>query len=119
MAQIRSYIAASSANILNYILSLPDNFKTRIGEGGSTLSSGQAQRIAIARAVYKEGLIFIFDEPTANLDTENVEKIQSIIKNLSAEKICIVVTHDEDMMKLCGRLYVFENKQMTDISVSV
>ena len=97
--------AASDANILDFIQSLPEGFDTVIGESGGTVSSGQAQRIAIARAIYKKSPILVFDEPTANLDADSIEKFQSVIKHLSEEKICIVVTHDESTMSICDKVY--------------
>lgn len=101
--------AASDANILSFIQSLPDGFDTFIGENGSTVSSGQAQRIAIARAIYKKALIVIFDEPTANLDAESIKKFQSMVKCLAKDKICIIVTHDVSTITNCDRVYMIEN----------
>ena len=71
--------AASGANILDFIESLSDGFDTLIGESGGTVSSGQAQRLAIARAIYKKSPIIVFDEPTANLvvcNTKNTTQLQ-------------------------------------------
>jgi len=100
--------AASDANILDFVESLPHGFNTVIGESGGTVSSGQAQRIAIARAIYKKSPILVFDEPTANLDADSIEKFQSTIKRLSKDKICIVVTHDESTMTVCDKVYILE-----------
>ncbi|MDR2570195.1 MAG: ABC transporter ATP-binding protein/permease [Oscillospiraceae bacterium] len=97
--------AASDANILDFIQSLPQGFNTIIGESGGTVSSGQAQRIAIARAIYKGSPILVFDEPTANLDAESIEKFQSALKQISKNKICIVVTHDATTMTVCDNVY--------------
>jgi len=104
--------AASDANILDFIESLPHGFNTVIGESGGTVSSGQAQRIAIARAIYKKSSILVFDEPTANLDADSIEKFQSTIKRLSKDKICIVVTHDESTMTVCDKVYVLDEGQL-------
>jgi ABC-type bacteriocin/lantibiotic exporter with double-glycine peptidase domain len=110
MEEVRQ--AASDANILEFIESLPSGFDTIIGESGGTVSSGQAQRIAIARAIYKKSSILVFDEPTANLDTDSIEKFQSTIKRISKEKICIVVTHDESTMTVCDKVYLLEDGQV-------
>ena len=101
--------AASSANILDFIQSLPEGFDTPIGESGGTVSSGQAQRLAIARAIYKKSPIVVFDEPTANLDVESVEKFQATVKAVAKEKICIIVTHDISTIGVCDKIYVIEN----------
>lgn len=101
--------AAASANIFDHIQSLANGFETVIGEGGNTVSSGQAQRIAIARAIYKRGEIFIFDEPTANLDQETVDVFQSTVKKLAQDNICIIVTHDTSTVGICDKVYTLEN----------
>jgi len=101
--------AASGANILDFIESLPEGFDTVIGESGGTVSSGQAQRIAIARAIYKRSPIVVFDEPTANLDADSIEKFQSAVKTLAADKICIIVTHDPSTMTVCDKIYLLED----------
>jgi len=102
-------VAAFGANILDFIESLPDRFDTIIGESGGTVSSGQAQRIAIARAIYKRSPIVVFDEPTANLDADSIEKFHSAVKALAKDKICIVVTHDASTMTVCDKVYVLED----------
>ncbi len=101
--------AAADANIIEFIQSLPQGFDTLIGESGSTVSSGQAQRIAIARAIYKKSQIVVFDEPTANLDADSIEKFQSIVKSLAKDKICIIVTHDISTITVCDNVYILEN----------
>ena len=100
--------AASDANILEFIQSLPNGFDTLIGEGGGTVSSGQAQRLAIARAIYKKSPVIVFDEPTANLDADSIEKFQSAVKFLAKDKICIIVTHNAPTINICDKVYVLE-----------
>ena len=74
------------------------NFK--IGERGSKLSGGQIQRIAIARALYMNKEILILDEPTSMLDKRNKSKIILILKKLKLRKTLIIVTHDNDLIKI-------------------
>lgn len=106
--------AASKANILDFINSMPDGFDTVLGEDGSTVSSGQAQRIAIARAIYKQSKIFIFDEPTANLDEGSTAKFQSSVKKLAEDNICIIVTHDTSTIDICDKVYVLSDGTITE-----
>lgn len=110
--QIRD--AASKANILDFINSMPNGFDTVLGEDGSTVSSGQAQRIAIARAIYKQSKIFIFDEPTANLDEDSTAKFQSSVKKLAEDNICIIVTHDTSTIDICDKVYVLSDGIITE-----
>jgi len=105
--------AAQDANILDFIQSLPQGFDTVIGESGGTVSSGQAQRIAIARAIYKGSPVLVFDEPTANLDADSIEKFQSAIKQISKDKICIVVTHDTSTMTACDSILELEGGRVS------
>lgn len=101
--------AVSDANIIEFIQSLPNGFDTLLGESGDTVSSGQAQRIAIARAIYKKAPILVFDEPTANLDINSIEKFQSTVKKLAKDNICIIVTHDVSTITACDKVYELDN----------
>jgi len=101
-------IAAEQANIISFIRNLTLGFDADIGESGGTVSSGQAQRIAIARAIYKKSPVVIFDEPTANLDVESVSKFQTTVKILSKDKICVIVTHESSTVDICDKVYVIE-----------
>jgi len=95
---LRLMNAARMANILDFIETLPDKFDTVISEYGGNLSSGQAQRIGIARAVYNESVqVILLDEPTSNLDAESVNVLKRELKNLSRDKTCIVVSHDDSL----------------------
>lgn len=109
----RMSAAAASANILGYIRSLENGFDTVLGEGGNTVSSGQAQRIAIARAIYKDSRVFIFDEPTANLDQESIDMFQATVKNLAHDSICVIVTHDISTVGICDKVYALENGKIS------
>lgn len=104
--------AAVGANIFDYIQTLDNGFDTVLGEGGNTVSSGQAQRIAIARAIYKNG-VFIFDEPTANLDQETIKMFQSTVKKIAENNICIIVTHDKSTVEICDKIYTLENGRVS------
>ena len=89
---------SAQANILGFIETLPDKFNAVISEYGGNLSSGQAQRIGIARAIYNESAqVILLDEPTANLDDESVNVLKRELKNLSRNKMCIVVSHDHSL----------------------
>jgi len=87
-----------------FVYSLPDGIETMIGESGQGLSEGQAQRIAIARALIRGGSIWLFDEPTASLDTDTVKQLIPNLLHAGKEKIVIFVTHDRGLMESCAQV---------------
>lgn len=85
--------AAKKAACHDFIMALPDGYQTMVGEGGSTLSGGEKQRISIARAILKDAPIILLDEATASLDPQNEVLIQQAISSLVEEKAVIVIAH--------------------------
>ena len=85
--------AAKKAACHDFIMALPDGYETVVGEGGATLSGGEKQRIAIARAIMKDAPIIILDEATANVDPENEKELTEAIENLTREKTIIMIAH--------------------------
>jgi len=92
--------ATKKAQIHDFIMSLPDKYETKIGEGGIKLSGGEKQRISIARAILKNTPIVILDEVTSYSDIENEAKIQSALKTLLKGKTALIIAH---------RLYTIKN----------
>lgn len=85
--------AAKKAACHDFIMSLPNGYDTVIGEGGATLSGGEKQRLAIARAIMKDAPIIILDEATANVDPENEKELTEAIENLTKHKTIIMIAH--------------------------
>lgn len=86
--------AAKLARAHDFIMALPEGYDTILAERGSTLSEGQRQRIAIARAAVRSAPILVLDEPTASLDNENTDLISDAIRDLAKNRITIIVAHD-------------------------
>ena len=91
-----------NACVWDYVSSLPDGLDTLLGEHGSGLSEGQRQRLAIARALYREAPIILLDEATSALDENTEEMVLQNIKNI-ANKTCIVISHKQYAYKLCDK----------------
>jgi ATP-binding cassette subfamily C protein CydD len=85
--------AAQHARVHDFIMSLPDGYETIVGERGSRLSGGQAQRIAIARAFLKDAPIIILDEATSNLDPDTESQIETALEELLAGRTALVIAH--------------------------
>lgn len=100
--------AAKKACCHDFIMSLPDGYETVVGEGGATLSGGEKQRIAIARAIMKDAPIIILDEATANVDPENEKELTEAIENLTKEKTIIMIAHRLKTIRHADQIIVID-----------
>ena len=100
--------AAKKACCHDFIMSLPDGYETVVGEGGATLSGGEKQRIAIARAIMKDAPIIILDEATANVDPENEKDLTEAIENLTKEKTIIMIAHRLKTVRNADQIIVID-----------
>ncbi|ERJ83058.1 ABC transporter, ATP-binding protein [Peptostreptococcaceae bacterium oral taxon 113 str. W5053] len=101
--------AAKKAGCHDFIMELPEGYDTIPGEGGSTLSGGEKQRIAIARALIKDAPIVLLDEVTANIDVENEVKIQSALQELLKNKTVIMIAHKLSTIQNVDQILVIED----------
>jgi ATP-binding cassette subfamily B protein len=86
--------AARIANAHDFIMHLPQQYDTVLGERGATLSGGQRQRVAIARAAIRQAPIIILDEPTTGLDRKNEREVSAALDRLSDKSTTLLITHD-------------------------
>ena len=104
--------AAKKASCHDFIMSLPDGYDTVVGEGGATLSGGEKQRIAIARAIMKDAPIIILDEATANVDPENEKELTEAIENLTRSKTIIMIAHRLKTVRHADQIFVVDKGKL-------
>ena len=101
--------AAKAACCDDFIESLPNGYQTVIGEGGTSLSGGEKQRISIARAMLKNAPIVILDEATANVDPENEDRLQKAIEALTRDKTIIMIAHRLKTVRHADQILVIDH----------
>ncbi len=106
--------ASKRAQCHDFIMALPEGYDTLVGEGGSTLSGGEKQRISIARAILKNAPILLLDEPTASLDAKNEVLIQRAISGLVKDRTVIMIAHRLKTVQNAHQILVMENGQITE-----
>lgn len=97
------------ANLTEFVDQLPEQERTRVGENGIRLSGGQRQRIGIARALYKDPEILIFDEATSAVDNITERELTEEVGRLSGAKTLIIVAHRLSTIRKCDRIYVLHH----------
>ncbi len=107
--------AAKTAGAHSFIVKLTDGYDTWVGEKGCTLSGGEKQRIAIARALLHNPKILILDEATASLDTETEKQIQDSLAALSHERTTIAIAHRLSTLRNATRLVVLDRGKIAEI----
>ncbi len=106
--------AAKSANIHDYIMTLPDGYDTYIGERGVRFSGGQKQRISIARIFLKNPPVLILDEATAALDNESERYIQKSLDNLSKNRTTIIIAHRLSTVRNADEIIVLTDEGIVE-----
>jgi len=106
--------AAKTARCHDFIEKLPNGYESMIGEGGSTLSGGEKQRISIARAILKDAPVVLLDEATASLDPENELYIQEAINDLVKNKTVVVIAHRLNTVVGADRIIVLDEGRIVE-----
>ena len=100
----------------DFVEKMPDTLNARVGERGRGLSEGQAQRIAIARAVLRDAPVLLLDEATSALDVTTERRVLRNIVTQKPNKTCIVTTHRPSVLNLCQRVYRVVDTKVTELS---
>jgi ABC-type multidrug transport system fused ATPase/permease subunit len=106
--------AAGIAYADEFIEQLPEGYQTLVGERGVKLSGGQRQRLAIARAIYLDPPVLIFDEATSSLDANSERKIQEAIETLHGKRTVIVVAHRLVTVSSSDHIFVLEGGRLSE-----
>ena len=101
--------SVKSAELEDTIKKLPEGLSSFVGERGAKLSGGEIQRIGIARALYNNSSILIFDEFTSNLDFETEKKILDTILRLKGKKTIILISHKLGPIQICNKIFKVQN----------
>ena len=106
--------ASQSAAAHEFIMSLPDQYETVVGEKGYSLSGGQKQRISIARAFLRDAPILLLDEATSSLDNESEHLIQEAVKKLMQNRTTIVIAHRLSTIIDANKIAVFDQGKIIE-----
>ncbi|MBQ8537674.1 MAG: ABC transporter ATP-binding protein [Clostridia bacterium] len=105
--------ACRKASVHDFIVGLPKGYETPVAELGDSLSSGERQRIGLARAFLHEGDMMLLDEPTSNLDSLNEAVILQSLKEERAERTVVLVSHRKSTMGICDHTYCVEHGRVS------
>lgn len=108
--------ALKTACAWDFVEKMPDQINSSVGERGKGLSEGQAQRIAIARAVLRNSPVLLLDEATSALDVTTERQVLKNIVQQHPNKTCIVTTHRPSVLNLCQRVYRVMETKVTELS---
>jgi len=115
-ATMRQIIAAAkAANAHDFIMNFPDAYDTQVGERGTKISTGERQRLAIARAILKDPRILILDEATASVDTETEAQIQEALERLVKGRTTFAIAHRLSTLRNANRLFILEKGELVEM----
>lgn len=107
--------AAQAANIHEFIMSLPEQYETTVGERGALLSGGERQRIGLARAFLRDAPILILDEPTSSVDLKTEAGIMEAMERLMAGRTTLIIAHRLNTLATCDQVLKVEDRSVQEV----
>ena len=105
----------NKSQLTDFVNNLDKGFESNIGELGVNISGGEKQRIAIARSLYNEPNILIFDEATSSLDLDTERKILNTLVQFKKIKTVLIISHRDSSLKICDKIFKIQNKEIKEI----
>lgn len=109
--------AIEEAQLMEFVTNLPEGLDTSVGERGVRISGGQRQRIGIARALYNNPNVLVFDEATSSLDNETEAAVIDSINYLKGKKTLIIIAHRLSTIQNCDRVYRVEDGKICETTI--
>jgi subfamily B ATP-binding cassette protein MsbA len=106
--------AARAAHVHEFVESLPEGYRTTVGERGGRLSGGQRQCVTMARAFLKDAPILILDEATSNLDSESEKAVQDALRNLTRDRTTFIIAHRLSTVRYADKIVVMKNGRIVE-----
>jgi ABC-type multidrug transport system fused ATPase/permease subunit len=106
--------ALKAAELLDFVEASPAGLDTKVGDQGVALSGGQAQRLAVARAILKDAPIVVLDEPTSQIDVETEALLNSALERLTANKTVLLIAHRLSTIEQADRMIVLDNGKLAE-----